>query len=116
MVDGITGSTASVATTEGRGKLQRATEDFEAMLLADLLKSGPKMGTVDGNEEDDGAGRYGDFSTEAMASAMAKQGGVGIGRMLLKQLGPAVRGADIKGFSSSADTLIAGEYSDEVEK
>ena len=28
----------------------------------------------------------------------------------------AVRGADIKGFSSSADTLIAGEYSDEVEK
>jgi Rod binding domain-containing protein len=112
MVDAIT--VAGPVAMEQRGKLQKATQDFEAMLLADLLKSGPKMGTVDGNPEDGGAERYADFSMEAVASGMAAQGGIGIGRMLLKQLGPSVHGTDIKDFSSAADSSIARVYTKEA--
>jgi Rod binding domain-containing protein len=109
MLKGISSVASRPSATGVQAKLKKATEEFEAMLLGDLLKSRPKVGTIDGGQDGSSVGGYDDFSTEAVATAMAAQGGVGIGRMLLKQLAPAATGTDIKAFSSDADHIIAGE-------
>jgi Rod binding domain-containing protein len=102
--------TNSPAVSPDQAKLQRTARDFESILISDLLKSAPRAGTTDGGEaEGAGLSGYEDLRTEAMASALAAQGGIGIARMLLKQLEPAVASRDIKAFSSSADHVIAGE-------
>jgi len=89
-------------------KLQRAARDFESILIADLLKSCPAAASLDSNDAS-GVEGYDDLRTQAMASALADQGGIGIARMLLKQLAPASSTSDIKGFSSNADHVIAEE-------
>lgn len=104
----ITGIATSDAGSPQRVKLQQAARDFESILIADLLKSSPRTASLDGGESS-GVEGYDDFRTEAMASALAAQGGIGIARMLLKQIGPAANEADIKGFSSTADHVIARE-------
>jgi Rod binding domain-containing protein len=103
--------TTSASVSPEKAKLQQAARDFESILIADLLKSAPRSGSLDGGETQ-GAGLegYDDLRTEAMASALAAQGGIGIARMLLKQLQPEIVKSDIKAFSSSADHVIAREY------
>jgi len=81
------GPTTPAAVSQERAKLQKAARDFESILISDLLKSAPRTGTVDGDESAGaGAEGYDDLRTEAMASALAAQGGIGIGRMMLQQL------------------------------
>jgi Rod binding domain-containing protein len=75
-----------------RAKLQRAARDFESILISDLLKTAPRSGMLDGDgSESVGLEGYDDLRTEAMASALAAQGGIGIARMLMHQLGDANR-------------------------
>ena len=81
------GPTTPMVASPERAKLQKAARDFESILITDLLKTAPRTGTLDGDESA-GAGveGYDDLRTEAMASALAAQGGIGIARMLLHQL------------------------------
>ncbi|HUN90334.1 MAG TPA: rod-binding protein [Terriglobales bacterium] len=81
----MVGSTAASAIVTSGGtvdpRLQKATEDFEAMLIAELLKMSksddPPQGELDGADEN-----YQDLRNQAVATAMASNGGIGIGRML----------------------------------
>jgi Rod binding domain-containing protein len=69
----------------GGKKAEKAARDFEAVLLGSLLESLQK--TFAGTPEDDpsGSSNYGVMGTQALASAMAARGGIGIARMILQQ-------------------------------
>ena len=68
------------------GKGEKAARDFEAILLTSLLDSLQK--TFSGETEDStlGASDYRLMGTQAMASAIADRGGIGIARLILNHL------------------------------
>jgi len=69
-------------------KLVNAAQQFEGMLLQEMLKG--MQGTKDGEDEDDSGGGSNDtlrsFGTEAVAQAIAKGGGVGIARQIVNKV------------------------------
>jgi flagellar protein FlgJ len=71
-------------------KLKKAAQDVEAVFLKDLLavmrRSVPKS-EIGGSM---GAEMYQDMLDQALAESVASQGSFGIGRMLYRQLAPAV--------------------------
>jgi Rod binding domain-containing protein len=68
-----------------RLKLEKSAQDFEGLLLGTLWKSmGDDM--KDSFEGDPAGGSFLDMGLQAVGNAMAKSGGIGIGRMLLKKL------------------------------
>jgi len=66
-------------------KAEKAACDFEAVLLSSLLEK--LQATFAGTREDDssGSGNYAAMGTQALASAMAARGGIGMARMILQQ-------------------------------
>lgn len=78
-------SAEPAANGPAQHKIAKAAQDFEGMLLSSLWKS---MGEdMKGSLEDDSTNSsYTDMGLQAVGSAMAKSGGMGIGRMLLKAL------------------------------
>lgn len=73
------------ANPAGKAKAAKAAQDFEAVLLGSLLESLQK--TFAGTPENDpsGSGNYALMGTQALASAMAARGGIGIARLILQQ-------------------------------
>jgi Rod binding domain-containing protein len=69
----------------GKAKAEKAARDFEAVLLGSLLESLQK--TFAGTPEDDASGtsNYAVMGTQALASALAERGGIGIARLILQQ-------------------------------
>lgn len=84
--------TAQIATTSETQKLAKLTDaaqQFEAMLMQELLK--PMQAGQDswGGEEkndDPSADTISSFGTEAVAKAIAKGGGLGIARQVIQQV------------------------------
>ncbi len=74
-----------LVASAARMKAEKAACDFEAILLSSLLEK--LQTTFAGTREDDpsGSGNYAVMGTQALASAMAARGGIGIARMLLQQ-------------------------------
>lgn len=66
-------------------KAEKAAHDFEAILLSSLLER--LQQTFAGTSEDDpsGSDNYALMGTQALASAMASHGGLGIARLILQQ-------------------------------
>ena len=68
----------------GQARAEKAAQDFEAVLLGSLLESLQK--SFAGDSEDRSSGdNYAVMRTQALASAMSAQGGLGIARMILRQ-------------------------------
>jgi Rod binding domain-containing protein len=65
-------------------KAEKAAQDFESVLLGSLLESLQKSfaASDDGSA---GSDNYSVMRTQALASAISSQGGVGIARMILRQ-------------------------------
>jgi Rod binding domain-containing protein len=80
------------------GKDTKAARDFEAILLTSLLDSLQKTFCGDAQDSAPGASDYRLMGTEALASAVAAGGGIGIARLILNHL-PAskVPGNDERG-------------------
>ncbi len=66
--------------------LQRAAKEFEAMLIQDLLKLSDEESSSQG-ELAAGSEQYQELRNQAVATAMARNGGIGIANMLVSQLG-----------------------------
>lgn len=68
-------------------KIKRAAQDFEALLLQQMLKSMwntvPKDGMLSGSSEED---TYHDFLNEAVANEVAKGQGIGIKDVIVKDM------------------------------
>jgi Rod binding domain-containing protein len=73
-------------------KLRKAAGDFESILLASMWKSMKQsFGTTDSEFGSDPAhGTLEDWGIEVMSSAVGRAGGLGIGKLILKQLEPHV--------------------------
>ena len=66
-------------------KIEKSAREFEGLLLSALWKS---MGEdiKDSSDGDSSNASFTDLGLQAVGSAMASSGGIGIGRMLLKAL------------------------------
>jgi Rod binding domain-containing protein len=67
-------------------KAEKAAHDFEGVLLGSLLDSLQK--TFSGTTDQDDAGvstNYSAMGTQALASAIASRGGIGVAQMILQQ-------------------------------
>ncbi|WP_260705436.1 rod-binding protein [Edaphobacter flagellatus] len=98
-LDGVNTNLPSV-DTERRSKLADAAQQFEAMMLQELLKpmrSGEDDLSGEKNE-DSSMDTIASFGTEAVAKAISKSGGLGIARQIIQQLStrePSASGQEI---------------------
>jgi Rod binding domain-containing protein len=74
--------------TADQKKLKKAAGDFESILLSSMWKSMKKsFGESSDGDSDPASGTIDDLGIEAMSQAVGKAGGLGIGKMIIKQLG-----------------------------
>lgn len=72
---------------EHHKKVVRAAQDFEAVLLGEMLQSLEKsLSAVPGESSDAGADDYHYLGTQALAAALAERGGLGIAQMIVRNL------------------------------
>jgi Rod binding domain-containing protein len=96
-VNPVTGSmeflgSSARALTDSPEQIAKAARDFEAILLRSLLEPLQKsFSTVAGESSQAGQDEYQYLGTEALASALAFSGGLGIADMITKQLTHASR-------------------------
>ena len=70
-------------------KLVAAAQEFEAMLMQELLKpmrAGQNSWGDEGKADDSAVDTISSFGTEAVAKAMSKGGGLGIARQVTRQI------------------------------
>jgi flagellar protein FlgJ len=85
----MAGQSASGSDAQSRAKLADAAQQFEAMMLQELLKPMRTGQTSWGGEEkndDSGEDTMSSFGTEAVAKAISKGGGFGIARQIIRQV------------------------------
>lgn len=73
-------------------KLERSAHEFEASLMAELLKPLEEGDGLTGEESGDAAGSSGalaGFASESLARAISERGGFGIAGRILRQLEPS---------------------------
>jgi Rod binding domain-containing protein len=68
-------------------KVQKAATDFEALLIAQMLRSAHGEGAESWSGDSAGSSLI-DLSEQQFAQALAEQGGLGIGKMVLAGLKP----------------------------
>jgi Rod binding domain-containing protein len=108
MVPGV----ANLATTPGTGdphpkNVTQAAEQFESLLLAQLLKGSHDEGSGGwlGTDEDDAGGAMVDLAQEHLAQAMASHGGLGLAKLIaggLKRADAAAGAAEAVSGPASA--------------
>ena len=81
----LAGSVSS--SSDSPERIAKAARDFEAVLLRSLLEPLQKsFSTIAGESSQAGQDDYQYMGTEALASALAASGGLGIADMITKQL------------------------------
>ena len=81
------GSRLQLNEAQNANRISRAAREFEAMLLANLL--GPLERTfsgISGEERVMGSEAYQSLGMQAVATALANHGGIGIARMIVRSL------------------------------
>lgn len=96
-------------TAQPPNKLGKAAQEFEAILLTSWLEK-MNQGFVGSEESQDPAhDTVSSLGTQAIASALAARGGIGIARMLLRQLQPAKAVATGESVLASSPPADAGK-------
>jgi len=68
------------------GKIQEAAQQFEALLIGQLLKSASEDGGWMGSGADSASSCAGGFAQEQLAAVMAKKGGLGLAPLITQGL------------------------------
>jgi flagellar protein FlgJ len=81
----VTGSEAAsaAATNPRHAKLLHAAQQFEGVMLSELMKPLGRSASIDGDEAEGEAGTLQSFGVEAMAGALAKSGALGFARRIV---------------------------------
>jgi len=87
-VHATTDASVSVDTPR-QHKLRQAAQQFESMLMSSLWKS-MKSSFDDDSDSDPALGTLQDWSMDAMSNAVGKVGGLGIARLIMKDLEPRI--------------------------
>ena len=85
----ITSQPATAAEVQKQAKLADAAQQFEAMMLQELLKPMQHGQSSWGGEEksdDTGSDTLSSFGTEAIAKAISKGGGFGIAKQIVSKV------------------------------
>lgn len=83
-----TARSADIARSE---RLGRAAQEFEAQMMKELLKPMTGQDGIAGEQADGGdGGVLGEYSTEALAQAISRQGGFGIANRIAMELSHSV--------------------------
>jgi len=79
------------AETPAHRKLRKAAQDFEGILISQLLED-LKVGTssLAGDAPLAGSDTFNSLAIQTLSAALAGRGGLGIGRMLVHQLEPSL--------------------------
>jgi Rod binding domain-containing protein len=90
-IDATIASSAPAATSEAKNpKLVNAAQQFESMMLQEMLKpmrSGEDSWGGDSDKSSDSSmDTISSFGTEAVATAISKGGGLGIARQVIQQV------------------------------
>ena len=82
------GSSAGQGFDHDQAKLKDGAQQFEAMMLGEMLKPLHFGGAADqdGDGDDRAGGTIESFGTEALTKAIASSGGFGIARHILRQV------------------------------
>ncbi len=77
-----------LASSEPSKALREKAAEFEGILLSELLQKMSDCCKVSGGDDPDSAGEsFQSLATSALGTGLARTGGVGIGRMLIRSLG-----------------------------
>lgn len=85
----IVGQSVGGNDAQSRAKLTDAAQQFEAMMLQELLKpmrTGQSSWGGEEKSDDSGEDTMSSFGTEAVAKAISKGGGFGIARQIIRQV------------------------------
>jgi Rod binding domain-containing protein len=78
-------------------KLKRAAAEFESILMSTFWKSMKESFAAPEDESTDPAhSTLEDFGMQAMCGALGKAGGLGIGKLIIKQLEPKLQASPAK--------------------
>lgn len=72
-------------------KLRKAAGDFESILLASMWKSMKQSFGASESESDPAHGTLDDWGIEVMSGAVGRAGGLGISKLILQHLEPALK-------------------------
>ncbi|MGA2420781.1 MAG: hypothetical protein ABSG69_11905 [Candidatus Acidiferrum sp.] len=100
------GAQATASLSPRERKLQQAAGQFESMLLSNLWKS-MKSAFEDEDTEysDPGHGAMDEWGMDAMAGAVGKNGGLGIAKLIMKDLAPQIARTESKGGAKGVKAL-----------
>jgi Rod binding domain-containing protein len=84
-MSGITAITGAMPKAQDSGKLHQAAQQFEALLIGQILHSTHSDGGWLG-EDDSSSGCATDFAEEQLSNTIAQQGGFGLADMIQKNL------------------------------
>jgi Rod binding domain-containing protein len=87
---GKSSQSSSVSNTPAGRKLLQAAGEFEGMLLSSLWKSMKSTFPSDDDSTDPAHDTLDDMGIQAMSNAVGKAGGLGLGKLILKHLEPAL--------------------------
>ena len=76
------------AAAQSDSKLRKSAQEFEAILLQSWLEKMNQSFVGSSESQDAAHDTVSSLGTQAIASALAARGGIGIARMLLRQLQP----------------------------
>ena len=98
------GSASSPATANA--KIEKSAKDFESILLGSWLQQaeqsfGSLPGGDDDGDEDSGKEQFQGIAMQSLGSSMTNSGGIGIAKMISKQLHKAQDAADAKAESAA---------------
>jgi Rod binding domain-containing protein len=101
LTQSLSGPSSQMPDSVDAQKLKKAAGDFESILLASMWKSMKQsFGTAEA-ETDPAHGTLDDWGIEIMSGAVGRAGGLGIGRLILKHLEPALKGQPAESHSDS---------------
>jgi Rod binding domain-containing protein len=94
--------------TAAHRKLRKAAQDFEAILISELWERfQPSFSSLSGDVPPAGSDTLSSLALQAISAGLAQRGGLGIARMLVRQLEPSLGrgptgqpGSEIKTASS----------------
>jgi peptidoglycan hydrolase FlgJ len=109
----VSQSTPATPAQTKNPKLERSAHEFEASLMAELLKPLQEGDGLTGEGSDSGAGSEGalaGFASQSLARAISERGGFGIADRILHQLESAGAGAqkEPKGNPLQAPLKLSG--------
>jgi Rod binding domain-containing protein len=81
---------AQTADSADARKLKQAAGDFESILLASMWKSMKQSFGTSEADSDPAHGTLDDWGIEIMSGAVGRAGGLGLGKLLLQHLQPAL--------------------------